>query len=193
MRRISGLLPCLALLTAAAPPPPLDARDDARRVLATVVRDTTASRGHASDTGPLCVQRRLTSASLGGGGRWRRGDLDPVLLTGWQAPSPGQRTLTVGDREAIREAMRAAFSASTQRRWLSQVERGWVAPSLTFCANDTDQRLVFWSPVIVGDVAFVLVALECRQHCGYGYGADLALRRTARGWDIVARHMAFIS
>ena len=192
MRRFVGLMAMAALLPATAPPPPLDARRDAREVLEAVVRSTTARYGRGWYAGRMCVQSRITRPSMAGGGRRDHGR---DLLFSWRAPEDGRdrsphRDLPAGDREALREALRTATFASTQRRWLSQVEPAWVAAALGLCAGVEHRRLAFGSPVIVGDVAFVSVDIVCPQ-CGEGN--TVALRRTARGWVIVAWRNDFMS
>jgi hypothetical protein len=187
MRRTTSLTLAAALLPAAAPPP-LDARNDARDVLEVVVRSESAIQSHVMSDGPLCVQSRLNGVSVGSVDRWQAREF---LLLSWRTSDLGPDPLPAGDREAVREAMRSALSASTQRRWLTRVDQEWVTPALAFCTNTTDRRLVFSSPVVVGDVAFVGIALECWSHCGYGWGDRVALRRTARGWATVARRTDF--
>ena len=156
-----------------------------------VVRSQTAGYANSVISPLPCVEERTAGVSVGGGGRRHPGNNVGMFWYSLEGDGRGgRRSLSAGDQEAAREAMRAALSASTQRRWVAWILPAWMSPSLSFCTGSETRRLSFGSPVIVGDVAFVFVDYIC-QLCGQ---ADVfALRRNSRGWVTVAIRNVFMS
>jgi hypothetical protein len=208
-------MPVLAFLAAFLLQPaaaaPLGARQDAEAVMRTVLARGTR---HFADSpaGRSCVSPAINETTFDpirrnwdsiapkskphaqGGPKVPFSAVSDLLWWERLARGTSKQPVPLVDSEearALSSSIARILSAGERPPWFRTIDPNWLPPGVDLCEPGVEQRVLFLdSPAVDGDIAFIGTEFRCPL-CGRGL--IYALRRTARGWRIVAVHEEWVS
>lgn len=103
----------------------------------------------------------------------------------------GRAHLSRAEDKAVTEAAVRIIRSAEQSDSIRTIDPAWLQKPLLLCEDDPEQPyLLFSSPAISGDFAFVTVDFQCVM-CGQG--VILSLKRERGRWTIVAADQQWVS